>query len=611
MKKIKDILSTIWKATRYSFAFCLRNNRKDTLISSAILLIQTLLGYAMILITGNLISAVQKHLTSNQGVSGLSANDFMKWEYLFPITLFISALFIEIILRKYRQYVGMRKRHTLRMANQRETNALKASLDIGRRKSKLFDDIDKKIDELPGGWMTRIEFSEEVLDSVGSIIALLIFGTSLVFHHPFYVVILVVSSVPMVFAEFSAVGRLWKLSLELMPHNKKRSVLQGVFYGSTGFLQGIMFNQMPTLSKQIKESQDHVVEVQDRARWINLQISLGAYLLAIVGLTIVLVHCFYTTLAMGGDIGTLTIIIASSKQLQSSIRDLVLQVANQWQSVKGTIMIEEEFFGMKPLLETPNPVKPEFAEKPDIRFDSVSFAYLDTDNLVSKNISFTVEPGSKVVIIGKNGSGKSSLIGLLLRHYDPTSGNIRVGNINLRNIMPRVWSEYVCALLQNFTIFNRHIGAEIASSKLDQPVDMSEVRKASEFAGFDDVIGPDANAYSLQIGTEYGGREFSGGEEQRLALARAKYRNTPTLILDEPDAKLDPETAKRLMDNIFALKDTTVIIVTQHVARAIMADKVIVLDQGEIVETGKHDELLALGRKYASMFSKDKDRLGK
>ena len=313
---------------------------------------------------------------------------------------------------------------------------------------------------------------------------------------------------------------------------------------------------------------------------------------------------------MGGDIGTLTIIIASARQLQSSMRNIVLQIAGQWQSVKGIIMIEEEFFGMKPLLETPHPVTPEFVKMPSIRFDNVSFSYPDTNALVLKNISFEIEPGSKVVIVGKNGSGKSSLIGLLLRHYDPTSGNIRVGDINLHNITPRVWSEYVCALLQNFVVFDRQVGAEIASSRLDQPMDMGDVRRASAFAGFDTVIETDPQGYESQIGTEFGGREFSGGEEQRLALARARYRNTPTLILDEPDAKLDPEAAKRLMDNVFALKGTTVIIVTQHMSRTTKAGKVILVDQGEIAETGTHEELMSRDGKYASMFTSDKERLG-
>lgn len=609
MKKLKEILSTIGKAARYSFAFCLRNNKKDTITVGAILLVQTILGYAMIMLTGELISTIQTYLVGTKSAD-LTVTDFMQGKYCIPIVLFITALFLEIILQKYKSYVLSRQRHILRVSNMEELNAFKGSLDIGRRRSKMCDDLEKKIDELPDGWFTRVVFAGEAVGFVGAMITFVVFAASLLVKHYEYVCILIVSSIPMVFAEFAAVNRTWKQSLELAPHHKKRSVLQRVFYGTTAYLQGVMFNQIPTLSVQIRESQNYVIRTLDNLRWINLQITLGAYVVAMVGFSIVLILSVYETLSVRGDIGALTVVIASSRRLQSSIRDIVLQIASQWQSVKGTIMIEEEYFSMKPLLITNNPVKPEFESSPAIRFDNVCFSYPDSDTLVLKRVSFTIEPGSKVVIIGKNGSGKSSLIGLLLRHYDPTSGNIRVGDINLRNITPAVWSEYVCALLQSFAVMDRKVGEEIASSRLDQPIDMEKVRESAVFAGFDSIMRDDPKEYESQIGTEFGGREFSGGEEQRLALARARYRDTPILILDEPDAKLDPEAAKCLMDNVFALKGVTVIVVTQHVSRAIRSDKVIVLSQGEIAEMGTHSELVSSGGKYASMFSKDKERLG-
>jgi len=606
MNKLKETLISVWKAARYSFAFCFRNNKRDTVIVSFLLLLQTILGYGVIVITGNLISAVQAHITRATGP--ITISDFMRGKFFFPVALVIATLFLEIGLQKYKSYKLSRQRHILRVANLREMNALRGSLDIGRRRSKQFDDVERKIDELPDGWFTRITFAAETIEFTGVLISFIIFGTSLLVSHYGYVFILIAASIPMIFAEFAAVGRMWKLSLEMVPHHKKRNVLQRAFTGTTSFLQGQMFNQMPTLTEQIQDNQDHVIKTLDRMRWLNLQITLSAYMVSMIGLSIVLAHSVFGTLSTRGDIGTLTIIMISARRLQSSIRDIVLQVAAQWQSVKGMIIIEEDYFGMRPLIQTPNPVRPEFEGPPRIRFDEVSFSYPDTDHLVLRDVSFAIEPGSKVVVVGKNGSGKSSLMSLLLRHYDPTSGSIHIGDIDLRNVTPTVWTRYICALLQDFVIMERQVGTEIASSRLDQPIEMEEVREAARFAGFDSVMNKDPKGYEVQIGTEHGGREFSGGEEQRLAMARARYRKTPILILDEPDAKLDPEAAQALLDNIFALKGVTVIIVTQHVSRATRSDKVIVLDQGQIAETGTHEELLARGGRYAKMFRKDKER---
>jgi len=608
VNKIKEIVSTAFNAARHSFSFCFRNNKRDTVAEMLLLASQTVLSYCAILVMGNLISSLQGHITGKQ-IATFTVNDFINGGYFIPVVCFVAILFAEIVLQKFRSFISSRRRQILKIANTEEINAFKGSLDIARIRSKQFDDIERKIDELPEGWYTRISFSGEVMSMLGEVITLVTFGVSLLLTNPLYVAIIVLTAIPMAVAEFIALNRAWLLSLELIPHHKRRGVLQRVYYGSTSFLQGLMFNQMDELSKQIRQNHNHVIKVYDRLRWSNIQITLGAYLIAMTGMSIVILHSVWNTVSVGGDLGVLTIILASSRRLQGSTRDIVLQVASQWLSAKGMIIIEKEFFGMKPLIQTDAPVSPAFSNAPMIRFENVSFSYPDTDTLVLKDISFNIEPGSKVTIVGRNGSGKSSLIGLLLRHYDPTAGRIVVGDICLRNIAPPVWSDHVCALLQNFTVHERTVGEEIASSRLDAPIDMKMVQMSAKFADFEKIINEDINGYKSQIGTKFGGREFSGGEEQRLALARARYRNTPIFILDEPDAKLDPEASQRLMDNVFALTGVTVIMITQHVSRAKRSDKIIVLDAGEVVEVGRHDELIALHGKYSSMFKKDSSRL--
>lgn len=302
--------------------------------------------------------------------------------------------------------------------------------------------------------------------------------------------------------------------------------------------------------------------------------------------------------------------MAAARTFQGNLEAIVSLIAEQWNSAKGVILIEKDFLGLKPVLKTDYPVVPKFDITPTIRFDKVSFAYPDTENLVLKEVSFTIEPGTKLAIVGKSGNGKSTIQALLMRHYDPTSGAVFAGDINLRNIEPNVWSNVASALTQEYTVLERRIDEEIASSRLGQPIDSEAVAASARFANFDEVVASDQNGYKSQIGVEFGGRDFSGGEKQRLALARVRYRGTPILILDEPDAKLDPESAQKVIDSVFALQGVTVVMITHHVSRAERCDKVIVMGKGEVVEQGTHQELLAQGGIYASMHEKDKKRLG-
>ena len=231
--------------------------------------------------------------------------------------------------------------------------------------------------------------------------------------------------------------------------------------------------------------------------------------------------------------------------------------------------------------------------------------------MVLKNISFTIKRGQKIAIVGKSGSGKSSLFSLLARHYDPVQGEIVVDGIPLSRIPPEVWVEYVSGLTQDYYVVPRTIEKEIASSRLGQTIDREDVAEAARFSNFTEVADSKPKGFKTQIGTEFEDEhaEFSGGEKQRLVLARVKYRNTPILMLDEPDAKLDPETAEVVMDNIFALTGVTVIIITHHVSRAARCDNIILLEKGEIAEMGTHSDLMAQCGKYTTMFTKDKERL--
>jgi ATP-binding cassette, subfamily B, bacterial len=600
MAKFKEAVSTLVQAARYSISFCWRNSKSITLIRLAVTAASTLFIYGLVQATGFVANSVQAaHADPSTGHEALNSS----------ILIFAGILLAGVVIKRLEWLYRVRWNHTLNNANEREVQQHRARLDVGRVRSKQYDDLDKHIKELPHRDRTRVAFTQEIITFFASLISFTLFGATLFWHKPIYAVALLVLTAPMVIVEFRQGGWWWEKWHEMVPHHKRRAVLEMPYRNKTAFLQGLMFNQLPYLRFEIDSSMRFVYDEYEYIRKRAFRNEMYVHFLAAIGLVAVIAHAIWSTILSGGEIGTLLVVIAAARTFKDNLEGIAGQAAEQWNTAKGVILIERDFFGLKPVIVRDDPIVPSFGGAPHIRFDRVSFTYPDCENEVLHEVSFTIEPGSRVAIVGKSGNGKSTIQALLSMHYDPTSGAIYAGDINLRNIEPAEWSKYVSALTQEYVVLERTIEDEIASSRLEIPLDTSTVIESARFANFDEVIDSDPKGLKSQIGIEFGGREFSGGEKQRLALARVRYRNTPILILDEPDAKLDPESAQKVVDEVFALRGVTVIIITHHVSRAERCDKVIVMGKGKIVEQGSPAELMSRAGPYSALYRSDKKRL--
>ena len=609
MKRIRETVMTMFIAARYSLVFCWKNSKKETIARLLVSVATTCLLYLNIQSSGLVINMVQ-------GAIG----KFEKGTYSFevisrsglvgPILFMVVVLFVGVILGRLNWFYRTRWSQTLRFANLRQLNEHRATLDVARFRSKKYDDLDKRIQELPTSWQTRIWFSDEMFNLFTTTVSFVLFGASLLWYKPIYALILVITAIPMAVVEFRIVAMWWNLFQELVPHHKERGVLERAYHNTNAFLQALMFNQMQPLRREIDVNVSHVLDAYERIRKISVRKEMITHLVGIVGLSVVIIHSTMTTVLDVGGIGTLTIIIAAAKTFQGNLEAIVSLIAEQWNSAKGVILIEQEFLGMKPVLKTEDPIIPKFDITPVIRFENVGFTYPDTTKPVLHDVNLTIQPGTKVAIVGKSGNGKSTIQALLMRNYDPTSGVIYVGDINLCRIEPKEWNNHVSSLTQEYTVLERCIGAEVASSRLDQDMDLGAVATSCRFADFDEVVDADPKGYSSRIGVQFGGRDFSGGERQRLALARVHYRGTPILVLDEPDAKLDPASAQKVIEHVFALEGVTVVMITHHVSCVTRCDQIIVVDKGTVVEQGNHTELMALGGTYRKMYDADQERIG-
>ena len=236
-----------------------------------------------------------------------------------------------------------------------------------------------------------------------------------------------------------------------------------------------------------------------------------------------------------------------------------------------------------------------------IEFKDVSFRYPSSNSNVINNVNLSVDAGDTVAIVGKSGSGKTTLLDLIPRLYDPDSGNIFFNSSNIRNFNLNKIRTYISYVGQDFTLFNDTIYNNIAYGELSS-LDAAKVYEAASIANADKFIDELPEKYNTIVGQN--GILLSGGQRQRIAIARALLKSAPILLLDEATSALDTESETLIQQSLARLsRDKTTLIIAHRLSTIINADKIIVIDDGRILEQGKHKELMDKESAYFMLYN--------
>ena len=304
------------------------------------------------------------------------------------------------------------------------------------------------------------------------------------------------------------------------------------------------------------------------------------------------------------SIGDLVFLAGSFRQLRSLLEGILSRFTSVSQ---GAIYLQDlfEFFEIEPRIKPvaqprpfPDPVKEGFS------FENVGFRYFNSERWANRHLTFTLRAGEKLALVGENGAGKTTLIKLLTRLYDPTEGRILLDGVDLREYDPEDLRRHVGVIFQDYLRYQMTMAQNIAVGNISHKEDRALIETAARQSLADALAEKLPGRYDQKLGRWFGqGVDLSGGEWQKVALARAYMRDAQLLILDEPTAALDARAEYEVFQRFAELtKGRTAVLISHRFSTVRMADRILVLDKGELLEIGSHEELLARNGRYAELF---------
>ncbi len=379
--------------------------------------------------------------------------------------------------------------------------------------------------------------------------------------------------------------------------DKQSSMVSVLQQGLDSIRSVIAFGRQDLEESRLQEASHQTVAAALHARKIKSLVSPTVGIIIALCTAVVLWRGAHLIVAGAMTIGSLMVFLNYLGKFFKPVQDLAKMTNTIAQTSVGLERVMDILNADAVIPQKPGAVMPEKI-RGEISFEHVSFAY-DGRHPVLRDIHFSVKPGEKIGICGPTGSGKSTVVSMIPRFYDPDSGRVLIDGTDVTEFDLQGLRNQIAFVLQDTVLFYGSVRENIAYGKPNATND--EIETAARLANCEEFILKMPERYDTLVSER--GLSLSGGQRQRIGIARAIIRNSPILILDEPTAALDSLSEHLVLDALEKLmKDKTVMIITHRLSAIRYADRILVLNDGCITEEGKHDELLALNKEYASLY---------
>lgn len=526
----------------------------------------------------------------------------IKWLVL----AFVLAL-TQQILSAIDDYANARLNETLVLGITKDMLNHAASLDVSRFEETEFQEIFDRANQ-----NTAVHFANFVTNTIAFVQTLLIiFSLAAILFtiDPLILAIVVPIMLPYALLKWTHAQEKYKKEFSRTTRRRWTRYFLSLLTGRSSIAEVKLLGLSPTLIDNYYNLSRKFVDENRTLLVRELRIDFLFALAFVIGIYGLFVRIATRIINATLTIGDFSVFVGVTVRLQNSLKNAV---ENGVGIAEESLYISNlhDYFAIEPRLRNPSNVQALPTLRGEIEFDNVTFAYPGSRQNVLTNLSLRILPGETIAIVGENGAGKTTLVKLIARLYDPDHGSIRIDGIEIREMpLDQLYRQFAF-IFQSFNRYEATVADNIAYGNLHAVHTKEQVVEIAKRAGVDDLIQSMPEQYDTMLGRMFGKHDLSGGQWQKIAIARAVARDGAILILDEPTASLDARAEYRLFKNFRELANNrTTILISHRFSTITMADRIIVLNAGKIAEMGSHAELLAKQGIYAQLYSMQQSQM--
>lgn len=602
-KSYNKVLNDNFKSLVSNIKVIIEKSGKQFLISALIAFLQGVVPFLLIFCIKLLIDSLAGIETGNK--SGIPDLNHNIWSTIIPLIALTALMFmLNAIIMVIRSYFSEKLSFSVNCNIMEKLHNKHSKLDLEYYENPVLQDkIHRAVQE---AGFRPVKITTELLSlikSVASVIVMIVLFVSIKWY---LLVLIFLAIIPEVYVRLKYSGKRYAMKDSQSTAERKMGYFNRVLTGFPFAKELRLFGFSEFFSRRFLKIEKAIYEEKIKLKFSEMWADIIAHIFAIVLIFLALACVVYLKLTGLISIGSVVLFFFVFQRGYSVLNETFRSI---------TQLYEDNTFlnDFMDLLKLPFKIKPKtsgaFNLNKEILVNDVSFRYSTSERDALTNVSLSIPAGKTVAFVGANGSGKTTMIKLLCGFYSPQNGEIKYDGQKIPEIGEARLRENITAVFQDFALYNVSAIENIALGNVLKEPNEEDVKKAAEAAGIADILEKLPGGYQTMLGHLFKyGEDLSIGQWQKVAIARAFYRDAPILFMDEPSSALDVESEKQLLEGMRKLtKDKTVVIISHRLSTVQWADKIFFFDCGQINESGSHKELMELKGKYYSMFQMNKD----